>query len=204
MTSLVQTSAKIAISCALVFGTLSVGSAANSQRVVNITSDSQQGWIPSEELERQAQETLAEYFSFVDSGSHRRAYEMLSDGHKALMSFNKFQEMAVKFRKDAGSLTQRRIVKINWTKGSSIAPDLGTYVAVDFAAKYTLINRDCGYVILRQSPLGGPFQVARVEDNYITNKSAETIERENSRAYLDQTWAALSTNCPNFAPEMPR
>ncbi len=204
MPVLPQTSSKILISLTLVLGALVVGSAASGQREVNITSDSEHGWVPSEELEQQAQAALATYFSFVDNGSHRRAYEMLTDGHRALLSFEKFQELAVRLKNDAGSLTKRRIVKVSWTRGSLAAPDLGTYVAVDFAAKYTLIDRDCGFVVLRQSPLGGPFEVARVEDNYITNKSAETIARTNSRANLDQTWAALSTNCPNFSPEIPK
>lgn len=171
---------------------------ASKMREVNLTTDSAPGWLPSEELEATALQTLARFFSFDDSGNSKEAYSMLNPGTRDILSFDVFEKDRGEFRAQAGKLRQRRIIKVTWTKDPANAPHPGVYAAVDASATFEGIDRQCGYVILYQAPQGGPFSVMRTENNYIDNASAKEIERTQSKAALDQLWTGLSTNCPNF------
>jgi hypothetical protein len=108
------------------------------------------------------------------------------------------------FRERAGALRNRTYNKVTWTKDSSSAPMLGTYVAIDISARYERIDRFCGYIILYQREPLRPFQVTRTENNFILNSDAKGAK---STAELDSIWAQLSTNCPNYPkaelPEVP-
>lgn len=169
-----------------------------STREVNITSDSASGWIPSEELEREARQAATLYFSLIDSAAYQAAYDMMSDGNKALLPFAQFKEQSEQFRSQAGRLRQRHFLKVTWTKDAQSAPLAGTYAAIDAAATFEHVDRQCGYLVLYQQPTGGAFKVARVESNFIDNATAETIRRDKSRAEIDRIWSALSRNCPNY------
>lgn len=122
---------------------------------------------------------------------------MMSDGNKALLPFSQFKEQSEQFRSQAGRLRQRHFLKVTWTKDSLNAPLAGTYAAIDAAATFEHVDRQCGYLILYQQPMGGAFKVARVESNFIDNATAKTIQRDKSRAEVDRIWSALSRNCPN-------
>lgn len=173
-------------------------------REINITTDSAQGWLPSEELERNVKEIVDRYFTAVDKGRYREAYDMMSDANKALLPYAQFEEQSKKFQAQAGPLRRREVLKITWTKDPADAPYPGVYAAIDEAAIFRDVDRQCGYIILYQRPAGGPFEVMRVETNFIDNTSAATIARTQSPAELDRIWAALSANCPNFVPPSAR
>jgi hypothetical protein len=168
-------------------------------REINITSDSAQGWLPSEELERSVTEAMDRYFTAVDSGSYRKAYDMMSDVNKAELPYEQFKQQSAQFQAQAGPLQRREVLKITWTKDPANAPYPGVYAAIDETATYRNVDRQCGYIVLYQRPTGGALEVMRIENNFIDNASATKIARTKSAAELDRIWAALSANCPNFA-----
>ena len=173
-------------------------SAEAAGREINVTSDSEPGWIPSEELDRSARQTVQRYFAAVDSGNYPKAYEMMSDGNKAFVSSGQFDAQSADFHARAGAVVSRNFLKATWTKDPQNAPYPGVYVAIDVATRFEKIDRHCGYLVLYQAPSGGDFQIMRVESNFIDNATAQAIESSRSRAELDKTWAAVSANCPNF------
>src|SRR6266487_2385999 len=141
-------------------------------REINITSDSAQGWLPSEELERNAKDTVERYFAAMDGGRYRDAYEMMSDANKAQLSYKQFEQQSKQFQAQAGPLRRRDILKITWTKDPADAPYPGIYAAIDEASSFRNVDRQCGYIILYQRPAGGAFEVIRTETNFIDNASA--------------------------------
>jgi len=167
-------------------------------REINVTTDSVPGWLPSVELEATALQTVEKFFDLNDDGDYQASYAMLNPGTRALINFEDFRKDNASFRAEAGKLLRRHIIKTTWTKDPANAPSPGIYAAIDATATFQGVGRQCGYVILYQSPQGGPFSVMRTESNYIANTSAKEIERNQSRAALDRLWAGLSGNCPNF------
>lgn len=169
-------------------------------REINVTADSAQGWLPSEELERDVKKAVELYFGAVDSGRFREAYDMLSEGHRATLQFKEFQQQSQQFQTQAGPLLRRAVLKITWTKDPSDAPYPGVYAAVDEAATFRGVDRQCGYIVIYQRRSGEKLEVMRVENNFIDNASAADISRTQSASELDRLWATLSGNCPNFKP----
>jgi hypothetical protein len=167
-------------------------------REINITADSAKGWLPGEELDRSVREAFDRYFAAVDSGSYRKAYDMMSDTNKAMLPYDQFARQSEQFQAKAGPLRRRSVLKITWTKDSASAPYPGVYAAVDETATFRNVDRQCGYIVFYQRPAGGDLQVMRVEYNFIDNTSAANIAQTQSAAELDRTWTALSANCPNF------
>jgi hypothetical protein len=146
-------------------------------REVNITTDSAPGWLPSEELEAAAMKVANRFFSLEDSGDDQASYAMLTAGTHAVIPFDQYKKKNSEFRKQAGALRQRRILKVTWTKNPARAPEAGIYVAIDESAAFEGIDRQCGYVVLYQAPQGGAFKVSRTETNFIDNETAREIER---------------------------
>lgn len=162
-----------------------------------------QEWTPSQGLVLDATRAIDRYFSLLDSGDPKRAYEMTTDGTKALISMSDFTEQSEQFHSKAGPLLERRLLKFTWFKDPANAPFPGIYAAVDIATKFEKIDRHCGYIVLYQHPSGGAFQVMRAESNFIDNATAKKIETTQSKFELDKAWAELSRNCPNFPPTNP-
>ena len=94
-------------------------------REINITSDSAQGWLPSEELEKRVRDTVSRYFAAVDGGNYRAAYDMMSDANKAMLPYEQFHRQSAQFKTQAGPLVRRDVLKITWTKDSANAPSPG-------------------------------------------------------------------------------
>ena len=176
---------------------------AAAPREINITSDSAQGWLPSEELEKGVLDTVNRYFAAVDGGGYREAYDMMSAANKAMLPYEQFARESEKFGAQAGPLLRRDVLKITWTKDPANAPSPGVYAAVDEAAKFQGVDRQCGYIVIYQSRAGANLEVARVENNFIDNASAAKIAQTQSPAKLDRIWAELSANCPNFPAVTP-
>ena len=172
-------------------------------RIVNVTSDSAPGWLPSTDQAQAASEVALAYLAARDSGHAEAAYAMLEDGNRALQSFADFSRDLKAFNKQAGPVVKRRIVTVTWTKDPAQAPKPGVYAAIDIISRFANIDRGCGYLVVYQSPTGGPFRVSREEVNVISNADAAAIERQHSRAALDAAWSQLSARCPNYSKDYP-
>ena len=117
-----------------------------------------------------------------------------------MIAYDKFEQQRKQFQAQAGPLRHRALLKITWTKDPADAPYPGVYAAIDEAAAFRGVDRQCGYIVIYQGPAGGDLVVMRVENNFIDNATAATIARTQSPAELDRLWATLSANCPNFVP----
>jgi hypothetical protein len=172
--------------------------AASSPRVVNVTTDSAPGWTPSPEQERLAERAVKDFLAALDGGRFADAYAALSDVNKRSQPFAEFSSDGAKFNAMAGSVIERRIVKVTWTKDPAQAPAPGVYAAVDLVSRFAQVDRHCGYVSLYHAPTGGPFQVARVEVAYLDNATARSIAAAKSAMAVEEVWASVSANCPNY------
>jgi len=168
--------------------------AQTAPREVNVTSDSAPGWIPSEALERQALDTLRAYFAAWDGGKADQAYAMMAPVNRQMTPFAEFDRTTAAFHAASGALISRRVLKVTWTKDPANSPGPGVYVAIDEAARYVGTSRQCGYVVLFQPPGGGPFQVMRVENNFLSDADAAKM----APGQADSAWATVSANCPNY------
>jgi hypothetical protein len=171
----------------------------SGMREVNVTTDSAPGWTPSRGQERAAEAAAQAFFALKDVGKADAAYAMYAQGLKDMLPFETFSAELAKFRAQAGALRDRRILKTTWTKDPAQAPAPGIYAALDIASRFDKIDRDCGYIVLYQPDETAPFVVVREESNIIDNASAKQIEATQSRAALDEAWARLSANCPNYS-----
>ena len=172
-------------------------------RIVNVTSDSAPGWVPSTDQARAAGEAVLTYLAAKDAGRAEAAYAMLEDGDRALQSFADFSRDLTTFNKQAGAVAERRIVNVTWTKDPAQAPKPGVYAAIDIISRFANIDRSCGYLVVYQSSAGGSFRVSREETNLMSNADAAAIERQQSRAAVEAAWAQLSARCPNYSADYP-
>jgi hypothetical protein len=172
-------------------------SAQTAPRMVNVTTDSAPGWIPSEDLERQALAAMNAYFSAVDSGRFRDAFGAMAPLSQSSTPYADFEKRSADFRNEAGAPIRRRVMTITWTKDPANAPIPGTYVAIDISARYVKIARQCGYIVLYQAPSGGSFRVMRTENNYLSDAAAAKM----TPAEVDRAWQEATAYCPNYSPE---
>jgi hypothetical protein len=178
---------------------LAAGAAAVAPRVSNVTPDSQPGWLPSADLERQARRTAIAYLAATDSGRYADAYAFIavvSGPHETLGAFS---ERLREFNALAGPVEERRLVTLTWTANSAQAPFPGIYVAIDLVSRFANVDRHCGYLVLYQTPAGGEFKIMREENNYLPNQTAAAIARQGSGPSIDAMWAQLSAHCPGYS-----
>lgn len=180
------------------FGSTASAQNALPRREINITADSAPGWLPSPVQQEQVLKATNDYFSALDQLQYERAYAMMAEANRNSRPLSQFIELNRQFHEKSGALVRRNLLKVTWTKDPAAAPFRGVYAAIDIASQFANIDRHCGFVVLYQRPSGGDFEIMRQEDNLIDNATAAKIEREKTRAVLDQTWAALAKNCPNY------
>jgi hypothetical protein len=167
---------------------------------VNVTSDSTRGWIPSVGQRQHAIKIVEMLLDALEDGRYIEAYGLLSDVIKRAQTLAQFTQNEQKFRTLAGPVKFWRVLKITWTKDSARAPFPGTYAAIDLAAQFANIDRDCGYIVVYQKTDGADFTILRRENNYLDNATARAIEQKNSSAEVVKAWEQLSRHCPNYAP----
>jgi len=167
-------------------------------RVVNVTSDSAPGWLPSEALEQRVRATTLEYLEDIDAGKYADAYALLAEIDRKDQSPTAFAERVRQFNQQAGAVIERRIVSITWTKDPAHAPLPGVYAAIDLVSRFANIDRHCGYLVMYQAPSGGAFQVMREENNFLDNATASNIARQQSASAVDAAWASVSAHCPGY------
>src|SRR3569832_1738846 len=161
---------------------------AGTPRVVNVTTDSNPGWTPSEEMEQQARTAANAFLAAMDGVRYDVAYAFLSGLNRKDQSLSDFTDRVAKFNALAGRVIERKIVTVAWTKDSANAPLPGTYVALDLVSRFANVDRHCGFLVLYQPPLGGDFKVMREEDNYMDNATAAGLAKK-SLAAVDEAWA---------------
>jgi hypothetical protein len=167
------------------------GSAA---RVVNVTPDSEKGWVPSEALEQQAHKAAIDYLADEDSGRVSEAYARFAEINRQHQPFADFSANVRRNNAKFGTVIEHRITSVTWTKNPAQAPVRGVYAAMDLISRYANIDRHCGYLVLYQPPSGGGFQIMREEINFMDNATAG----QSSPAEVERMWAQLSRNCPNY------
>jgi len=177
--------------------------AATPPRTINITADSASGWVPDEALQAAAEQAATRYFAARDSGRHADAFAMLTESNRALQTFDEYRAESDALRDSTGVMTARVFTQTTWTKDSPRAREPGVYAAIDFTSRYAKADRECGYVILFQSPAGGAFRVMREERIVLDNETAASIVREKSQLELATMWRQLSAHCPNYRPISP-
>ncbi len=183
--------------CVATLAIFAAATPALAQREVNLTSDSKPGWIPSPELEKQAVDTALAYLAAMDTGHVDAAWAMLDPPNQQKQPLPAFAQRVTAFNAVAGKPLQRRITKLTWTTDSPQAPAPGVYVALDLISRFESVDRHCGFLVLRQAPLGGPFRVVREEEYFF--RDSETKEMAAKGQDVDAVWAQLSAHCPNYA-----
>jgi hypothetical protein len=167
-------------------------------RVINVTTDSAPDWIPSEELEAEALSTLDRYFVAFGKGDDHSMWNLSTEGLKSLTTFAEFQSDRKAMRGNLGRLEKLSVLKITWTKDPARAPAKGIYAAIDISGRFSKTKRHCGYVILFKANSTDPFGIARIENNYFTDKDAKKIAKDQSPAEVERLWSRVSSNCPNY------
>jgi Protein of unknown function (DUF4019) len=185
----------LSIAAAMFFSASSVQSdetaAKPAPRVINITSDSAPGWLPSVAQSDTAEQTARDYLAAEDAGRAEDAYGYFADLNKQHTPLADYKTNMEKMNAELGPVIERRIVKVTWTKDSPQAPIPGVYAAIDLISRFANADRHCGYLILYQAPVGDDFKVMREEANFMDNKTANASGAE-------EAWAKLSVNCPNY------
>lgn len=74
---------------------------------------------------------------------------------------------------------QQRALEVKWSKNPASTTLPRIYASVDVAARYADADRSCGYVILDQKSPDDRFEVMQRDNNIMSNKLADRIEREN-------------------------
>ena len=172
--------------------------AANAPRVINVTTDSAAGWLPSAELDAEAIAFLHSYFSAYDHGDDAKLWQSTTDGLKSLSSFAQFQTDNRRTRQDLGRLEKLEVLKVTWTKDPANAPSPGIYVAIDISGRFARTQRHCGYVVLFKANDLDPFRLARIETNYMSDATAQAVAKAKSSDEVERAWSAVSANCPNY------
>lgn len=170
-------------------------------REINVTTHSAPGWLPSEEQERQALQAALTFYDLMDREDYEATYNMFTGVTRAGMPISEYVSTGIEFHSKSGKIIERKLYKITWTKDPPESPQAGIYVAVDITSRFENIDRHCGYIILYKKTDGAPFEVMRVEQNYIDNATAIDTEKTYSKEYLDQVWRQFSAHCPNYSPD---
>lgn len=126
---------------------------------------------------------------------------MFEEGLKRQLPLAQFQVDQERFGKLAGVPTGKRILTINWTKGSPDQPMPGIYVAIDVTYRYQRAQRHCGFVILHAVGENAPFTIQRTEMAYIDDASAARIAKVDSPEKIERLWREMAAYCPNYSPD---
>lgn len=172
-----------------------------ADRTIYVSADSAPGWLPSLEQEGSVRRSLEAYIAAVDGGRVTAAYAMLAPRRQLIEGPRAFAAWIADFHAAAGPVIARRVLRLTWTKDAPTAPLPGVYAAFDMANRFGRLDRHCSRIVLYQAPAGGDFQVAREEDTFLDNASADAIAILHSPADLDEAWRAMAAHCSNYDPE---
>jgi hypothetical protein len=197
----------VAIAIATAAAALTLEFPPDTRNEINLTTDSSPGWIPTIPTAEQRQrviQTVEAFLGAVEGARYADAYGMLSEINQRGQTLTQFTQDAQKFQAQAGPLKFWRVLKVTWTKDPAPGhgPSPGVYAAVDLAAQFANVDRDCGFIVLYQPPAGGDFTIIRRENNFLDNATARNIEGKYSKAEVANQWRQLSRYCPNYVPPL--
>ncbi len=190
--------------CALAISAPGFAQTRDAPREVNVTQGSEPGWIPSEQLEADALEAWADYYRLLSQENYEAAYVKLSHGMRDTWPYEKFLSDNREARAERGDVEVLEPLKVTWTKGAMSAPTKGVYAAIDTKAQYQNVARFCGFTVLYKAENSERFEIARIEENLLTNAASAEIESKHSSLVPELIWHLLSRSCPNYVPsELP-
>lgn len=169
--------------------------AASPPRVININSGSQVGWIPSEELDAEMVAAAMTYWQYEAEGEYKKAYAMHGAGLAELMTFTEYESQKKTTASEMGPIVSRNVYKQTWTHGASYTPTRGTYLAIDFSAKYQKAQRVCGYIIVHKEKSDSAAVILRTETVQMLDASF------NDQKEAAAAWRKASAYCPNYVAE---
>ena len=184
----------------LAFGIQLASAQSSNQPSINVTSDSPQGWYPTDEQIQSATLAAVRFLENRDTGKIDLAYEMLADAMQKSVAKPDYVKGVTEFEIKAGRGGQHNVSTVTWTKDPPNGPFPGIFAAFDITSKYENIDRACGFLIMYQEPKGGRFKVMRTEINFMSNDIAAGILKNKSQAELDKQWKQTSAKCPNYKP----
>ena len=169
-------------------------------RVVNVTSDSQPGWIPTEEQQKAVEQTIQRYQQLEDNHQVEAAFAELADAQQKHFTKAGYEDFLIKYV-STGKIIGHKTLAITWTKDPKGGPFLGTFAAVDIVSKYEDVDRECGYLVVYAAPNENVFKIMHEEINRMTNANAKAIVEQKSQVEVDKAWKELSARCPNYKNE---
>jgi hypothetical protein len=170
---------------------------------IDVTSDSPSGWVPTAEQRDRALATVRSFLDAVEAGRYEEAYGLLGAPNREQQTAAQFVQDQEKFRTAAGPLKYWRVLKVTWTKDPPRGPFSGVFAAIDLAGQFANVDRDCGYIVVYQSPGRSEFTVMRRENNYLDNSTAQKIAAQKSKAEVESIWRQMSRYCPNYQSPPP-
>jgi len=175
-------------------------SASQSPREVNVTQGSTAGWIPSEELEAEAISVWRDFYTKIAEQDYEAAWQILDSGTKQILPLEEFVEQQAAYRTQHGSLVERSVIKLTWTKDGPSVPQPGTYLAIDSSSQFEKTARECGYTILFKAPGSNAFTIKRTETVAMSDAAFAASAETNSPLSAALVWNAISSACPNYVP----
>lgn len=131
-------------------------------------------WSPSEQQKARATETLSRFLRATDEGRHKDAYEMLTSGMKAMMSFDRFVSLEKRFQEQSGGEPARADARATWYKDPPQASAPGVYAAFNIRCSFQKINM-CEEVIILHEQGNGDFLVMRQERNFVDKDNEQKL-----------------------------
>ena len=169
--------------------------AASPPSVININSGSEVGWVPSEELEAEMLVAAMTYWQYEAEGEYKKAYAMHGAGLANMLPFAEYETQRKTTASEMGPIVSRNVYKQTWTHGARYTPTRGTYLAIDFSAKYQKSQRVCGYIIVHKEKSDSSAVILRTETVQMLD-AAFNDQKEAAAA-----WRKASAYCPNFIAE---
>lgn len=122
----------------------------------------QSGWTPTPEQQERAEKTAIEFLQAAENRHYTVAYEMYTQGTKALMSRAEYQSLVEGTISDLGSLPTRTGMRVTWYNDPPNAAAPGVYAAFDINCEHPKLQA-CSQGLILHEQSDGQFLVMRQE-----------------------------------------
>ena len=124
------------------------------------------GWLPTQEQDARARETVAKFISAVDGGRAAEAYDLLSPAMRATTGRLQYESYVQELGRLSGSRIGRQAPRVSWYKDPPGAPVAGVYAWFRISCEFSNLKSCDEDIMLHEEP-GGAFLVARSQRNYV-------------------------------------
>ena len=124
------------------------------------------GWLPTQEQDARARETVAKFISAVDGGRATEAYDLLSPAMRATTGRLQYESYVQELGRLSGSRIGRQAPRVSWFKDPPGAPVVGVYAWFRISCEFSNLKSCDEDIMLHEEP-GGAFLVARSQRNYV-------------------------------------